>query len=114
MAVAIFRDLQAETVSVRLMAFAVRFMMDHASGIMYAFSAGRQDISGGTAPIKDPARLESRDQVLSSSGLVGMEDWIHRQGRPRVVPLARDNSLYQRLEAGDREDDHLLEAEFML
>ena len=89
-------------------------MMDHASGIMYAFIAGRQDISGGTAPIEDPARLESRDQVLSSSGLVSMEDWIHRQGRPRVVPLARDNSLHQRLEAGDREDDHLLEAEFML
>ena len=63
MAVAIFRDLQAETVSVRLVAFAARFMMDHASGIMYAFSVGRQDISGGTAPIEDPARLESRDQV---------------------------------------------------
>ena len=88
--------------------------MDHASGIMYAFSAGRQDISRGTAPIKDPTRLESRGQVLSSSGLVGMEDWIHIQGRPLVVPLARDNSLHQRLEAGDREDDHLLEAEFML
>ena len=114
MAVAIFRDLQTEAVSVRLVAFAARFMMDHASGIMYAFSAGRQDISRGTAPIEDPARLESRDQVLSSSRLVGMEDWIHRQGRPRVVPLARDNSLHQRLEAGDREDDHLLEAEFML
>ena len=114
MAVSIFRDLQAEAVSVRLMVFAARFMMDHASGIMYAFSAGRQDISGGTAPIEDPARLESRGQVLSSSGLVGIEDWIHRQGRPRVVPLTRDNSLHQRLEAGDREDDHLLEAEFML
>ena len=88
--------------------------MDHASGIMYTFSAGRQDISRGTAPIKNPAKLESRDQVLSSSGLVGMEDWIHRQGRPRVVPLARDNSLHQRLEVEDREDDHLLEAEFML
>ena len=67
--------------------------MDHASGIMYAFSAGRHDISGGTAPIEDPARLESRDQVLSFSGLMGMEDWIHRHGRPRVVPLAWDNSL---------------------
>ena len=78
MAVAIFIDLQAETVSIRLVAFAARFMIDHASGIMYAFSAGRQDISGGTAPIEDPARLESRDQVLSSSGLIGMEDWIHR------------------------------------
>ena len=88
--------------------------MDHANGIMYAFSAGRQDISRGTALIENPARLESRDQVLSSSGLVGMEDWIHRQGRPRVVPLVRDSSLHQRLEAGDREVDHLLEAEFML
>ena len=96
------------------MAFAARFMMDHASGKMYAFSAGRQDISGGTTLIEDPARLESRDQVLSSNGLVGMEDWIHRQGIPRVVPLAQDSSLHLRLEAGDREDDHLLEAEFML
>ena len=114
MAVAIFRDLQTEVVSVRLVVFTTRFMMDHASGIMYAFIAGRQDISGGIAPIEDPARLESRGQVLSSSESVGMEDWIHRQGRPRVVPLARDSSLHQRLEAGDREDDHLLEAEFML
>ena len=113
-AVAIFRDLQTETVSVRLVELAARFMMDHASGIMYAFSAGRQDISGGNAPIERLARLESWDQILSSSGLVGMEGWIHKQGRPRVVPLARDNSLHQRLEAGDREDDHLLEAEFML
>ena len=96
------------------MAFTARFMMDLASGILYDFSAGRQDISGGTAPIEDPAILESRDQVLTSSGLVSMEDWIHRQGRPRVVPLARDSSLHQRLEAGDREDDHHLEAEFML
>ena len=74
MTVAIFRDLQTEAVSVRFVAFAARFMMDHASGIMYAFSAGRHDISRGTTPIKNPARLESRDQVLSSSGLVGMED----------------------------------------
>ena len=81
---------------------------------MYAFSAVRHDISRGTTPIENPARLESRDQVLSSSGLVGMEDWIHRQGRPRVVPLARDSSLHQRPEARDREDDHLLEVEFML
>ena len=64
--------------SVRLVAFAARFMMDHASGIMYAFSAGRQDISRGTAPIEDPTKLESRNQVLSSNGLVGMKDWIHR------------------------------------
>ena len=114
MAVATFRGLQTETVSVLLVAFAAGFMMDHASGIMYAFSAGKQDISRGTAPIENPARLESRDQVLSSNRLVGMEDWIHRQGRPRVVPLARDSSLHQRPEAGGREDDHLLEAEFML
>ena len=114
MAVAIFRDLQTEAISIRPMAFAERFMMDHASGIMYAFGAGRHDISRGTAPIENPARLESRDQVLSSNRLVGMEDWIHRQGKPRAVPLARDSSLHQRLEAGDRGDDHLLEAEFML
>ena len=74
MTVAIFRDLQTEAVSVRFVAFAVRFMMDHASGIMYALSAGRQDISRGTAPIENPAKLESQDQVLSSSGLVGMEN----------------------------------------
>ena len=78
------------------------------------FQCGRQNISRGTAPIENPTRLESRDQVLSSSWLVGMEDWIHRQGRPRVVPLARDSSLHQRLETGDRGDDQLLEAEFML
>ena len=78
MAVAIFRDLQTEVVSVRLVAFATRFMMDHASGMMYALSAGRQDISRGTATIENPARLESRAQILSSSRLVGMEDWIHR------------------------------------
>ena len=114
MTVAIFRDLQTEAVSVRFVAFAARFMMDHASGIMYAFSAGRQDISRGTAPIENPARLESQDQVLSSRRLVGMEDYIHRQGRPRVVPLVRDSSLHQWLEAGDRGGDHLLEAEFML
>ena len=78
MAVAIFRYLQVEAVSILLVVFAARFMMDHASGIMYTFSAGRQNISRGTVLIEDPARLESRDQVLSSSGLVGMEDWIHR------------------------------------
>ena len=114
MAIAIFRDLQVETVSVRLVAFAARFMMDHDNGKMYAINAGRQYISGGTAPIEDPAGLESRDQVLSSSGLVGMEGWIHRHGRPQVVPLAWDSSLHQRLEAGDREDGHLPEAESML
>ena len=74
MEVAIFRDLQAEAVSVLLVVFAARFMLDHANGIMYSFSAGRQDISGGTPPIEGPARLKSRNQVLSSSGLVGMED----------------------------------------
>ena len=68
MAVATFRGLQIEAVSVRLMAFATRFMMDHASGMMYAFSAGRRGISRGTAPIENPARLESQDQVLSSRG----------------------------------------------
>ena len=87
--------MQAEAVSIRLVMFAERAMMDHASGIIHAFSAGRQDISRGTVPIEDPARLESQNQVLSSSGLVGMEDWIRRQGKPRVVPLARDNSLHQ-------------------
>ena len=75
---AIFRGLQTEAVSVRLVAFAARFTMDHASEMMYNFSAGRQDISRGTAPIENPTRLESRDQVLSSSGLVDMEDWMHR------------------------------------
>ena len=74
MTVAIFRDLQTGAISVRFVAFAVRLMMDHASGIKYAFSAGKQDISRGTAPIENPARLESRDQVLSSSGLVNMEN----------------------------------------
>ena len=61
-------------VSVRLVAFVTGFMMDHASGIMYAFSADRQDISRGTTPIDNPTRLESRDQLLNSSRLVGMED----------------------------------------
>ena len=114
MAVAIFRGLQAEAVSIWLVMFEVRIMMGHASGIIYAISVGRQDISGGTAPIEDPAILEFQDQVLSSNGLVGMEDRIRRQGRPQVVPLAWDSSLHQRLEAEDREDDHLLEAEPML
>ena len=61
-------------VSVRLVAFVTGFMMDHASGIMYAFSEDRQDISRGTAPIENPAILESRDQLLSSIRLVSMED----------------------------------------
>ena len=60
MAVAIFRDLQAEAVTVRLVAFAARFMVDHANGVMYAFSVDRQDISGGTASIENPAKLESQ------------------------------------------------------
>ena len=68
MAVATFRGLQIKAVSVRLVAFATRFMMDHASGMMYAFSAGRQSISRGTAPIENPAILESQNQVLSSRG----------------------------------------------
>ena len=87
--------------------------MDPASGIIHAFSTGRQDISRGTAPIEGPARLESQNQVLGSSGLVDMGDRIRRQGRPRVAPSVQDNSLHQQLEAGDREDDHLLEAGFM-
>ena len=87
MAVVIFRGLQAEVISVPFVAFAERSMMDHANGIIHSFSAGRQDISEGTAPIEDLARLESQNQVLSSSELVGMEDRIHRQGKPRVVPL---------------------------
>ena len=94
--------------------FAVRIMMGHVSGIIHAISVGRQDISGGIAPIEDPARLQFQDQVLSSSGLMGMEDRIRRQGRPRMVPLAWDSRLHQRLEVEDREDDHLLEAEPML
>ena len=87
--------------------------MDPASGSIHAFSAGRQDISRGTAPIEGPARLGSQNQVLGSSGLVDMGDRIRRQDRPRVVPSVQDNSLHQGLEAGDREDDHLLEAGFM-
>ena len=113
-AVAIFRGLQAEAVFVRPVMFTARFMMGHASGIIHAISVGRHDISGGTTPIENPARLEFQDQVLNSSGLVGMEDRIRRQSRPRVVPLAWNNSLHHRLEAEDREDDHLLEAESML
>ena len=88
--------------------------MDPTSGVIHDFSAGRQDISRRTAPIEAPARLEFQNQVLGSSGLMDMEDRIRRQGRPRVVPLAWDSSLHQGLEAEDREDDHLLEAEPML
>ena len=113
MVVAIFRGLQTEAVSLRLMTYAVRFMMDPASGIIHAFSAGKQDISRGTAPIEGPTRLESQNQVLNSNGLVDMGDRIRRQGKPRVVPSVQDSSLHQRLEAGDKEDDHLLEAGFM-
>ena len=47
-----------QDISVRLVMFAARFMMGHASGIVHAISVGRQDISGGTSPIEDPARLE--------------------------------------------------------
>ena len=36
-----------------------RFMMDPASGSIHAFSAGRQVISRGTAPIEGPVRLGS-------------------------------------------------------
>ena len=87
--------------------------MDPASGIIHDFSAGRQDISRGTAPIEGPARLESQNQMLGSSGLVDMGDRMRRQGRPRVVPSVQDSSLHQWLEAGDKEDDHLIEAGFM-
>ena len=86
--------------------------MDPASGSIHVFSAGRHDISRGTAPIEGPARLEFHNQVLSSSGLVDMGDRIRRQDRPWVVPLVQDNSLHQRLEAGGREDGNLLEAGF--
>ena len=113
MVVAIFRGLQTEAGFVHLVTYAARFMMDPASGSIHAFSAGRQDISRGTAPIEGPTRLGSQNQVLGSSGLVDMGDRIRRQDRPRVVPSVQDNSLHQRLEAGDREDDHLLEAGFM-
>ena len=87
--------------------------MGPASGNIHAFSAGRHDISSGTAPIEGPARLESQNQVLDSSGLVDMGDRIRRQDRPRAVPSVQVSSLHQLLEAGDREDDHLLEAGFM-
>ena len=113
MAVAIFRGLPTEVGSVCLVTYAARFMMDHANGSIHVFSVGRQDISRGTAPIEGPARLEFQNQVLVSSGLVNMRDRISRQDRPRVVPSAQDNSLHQRLGAGDREDDHLLEVGFM-
>ena len=63
-----------------------------------------------------PYRGPSQTRVSESGAQFqrAMEDRIHRQGKPRVVPLARDNSLHQRLEAEDREDYHLLEAKFML
>ena len=59
MAVVIFRGLQTKAVSVYLVTFAARFMMDPASGIIHAFSVGRQDISRGTVPIEGLSRLES-------------------------------------------------------
>ena len=113
MAVAIFRGLHTEAGSVHLVMYAARFMMDPASGIIHAFSAGRQVISRGTTPIEGPSRLGSQNQVLGSSGLVDMGDRIRRQDRPQVVSSVQDNSLHQRLEAGDREDNHLLEVGFM-
>ena len=113
MAITIFRGLQTEAGSVHLMTYAARFMMDPASGSIHACSAGRQVISRGTAPIEGPSRLGSQNQVLGSSWLVDMGDRICRQDRPRVVPSVQDNSLHQRLEAGDREDNHLLEAGFI-
>ena len=86
--VAIFSGLQTEAVSVRLVTYVARFMMDPSSEVIHAFSAGRQDISRGTAPIEAPTRLEFQNQVLGSSGLVDMGDRIHRQGRPQVGPSA--------------------------
>ena len=59
MGVAIFRGLQTEAGSVHLVTYAERFMMDPDSGSIHAFSAGRQNISRGTAPIEGPARLGS-------------------------------------------------------
>ena len=59
MAVAIFKGLQTEAGSIRLVMYAARFMMDPASGSLHAFSASRHDISRGTAPIEGPAILES-------------------------------------------------------
>ena len=94
MAVANFRGLQTEAVCICLVTYAARFMMDPASGIIHAFSAGRHDISRGTAPIEGPARLEYQYQVLGSSELVDMGDRICQQGRPRVIPLLQDNSLH--------------------
>ena len=52
--------------------------MDPASGSIHAFSAGKHDISRGTAPIEGPARLGSQNQVLGSSRLVDMGDRICR------------------------------------
>ena len=75
--------------------------MDPASGSIHDFSAGRQVISRGISPIEGPVRLGSQNQVLGSSGLVDMGDRIRRQDRPWVVPLVQDNSLHQRLEAGE-------------
>ena len=66
MVIAIFRGLQTEEGSVRLVMYAARFIMDPASGIIHAFNAGRQDISRGTAPIEGPTRLESQNQVVPS------------------------------------------------
>ena len=61
MAVAIFRGLQTEAGSIRLVMYAARFMMDPASGSIHALSAGRHDISRGIAPIEGPAILESQN-----------------------------------------------------
>ena len=108
-----FQGFADEVGSVRLVTYEARFMMDLANGSIHAFSAGRQDISRGTAPIEGLSILESQNQVLRSSGLVDMGDRIRRQDRPRVVPSVQDTSLHQQLEAGYREDDHLLEAGLM-
>ena len=78
MEVAIFRGLQAEAGSIHLVTYVARVMMDPASGSIHAFSAGRQDISRGTASIEGLARLGSQNQVLGSSGLVDIGDQIRR------------------------------------
>ena len=110
MAIVIFRDLQAEEVSILHVVFVASLIVDHASGTDHASSADSKDILGGIAPIDVRPRLGLQDQVLSFSRLVGMEDRMHRRGRLWVVPPALDSSPHQQLEAEDRGDDHLLEA----
>ena len=114
MAIVIFRDLQAEEVSILHVVFVASLIVDRASGMDHASSADSQDTSGGIAPIEVRLRLGLQDQVLSFSRLVGTEARIHRRCRLRVVPPALDSILHQQLGAEDRGDDHLLEAECTL